>query len=213
MSEKHLFKSNGPMPDELFKQWMFGSTRRIQDPKMPFYIFLPVATGILIYCWLLAEVSWIHLAGGIVGAAFFWTIYEYVVHRYFFHQKPTSKFWRKLLYTVHISHHDYPNDKRLMLIGPEVSIPGFFLFYGVFYLLLGHPMVHPFMFGLVSCYLFYDWLHYAAHNYHFRNRLFQYYKRHHMQHHYLNDEKNYGFTTTAWDKVMGTKLDTKEDSK
>lgn len=201
------------MPDEVFERHMFGSSSRIRDPKVPFYIFMPMALALLGYCWSRTEISWMQMLAGLLGAVIFWTIYEYVVHRYFFHMNPRSPFWKKLLYTIHIGHHDYPNDRRLMLIEPGVSIPGFLAFYGLFYLLLGDPLVHSLMFGLVSCYLIYDWLHYAAHNYNFQNRLFQYYKRHHMQHHYLNEEKNYGFVTTVWDKIMGTKLNADDRTK
>lgn len=206
MKKNPLFKDKGNMPDRIFRERILMSPRRLQHPKVPFLIFTPIALGLLAYCIWNPGIDWLLFAGGLGGAVLFWTIYEYIVHRYFFHMQPRSSFWRKLLYSVHIAHHDYPNDKRLMLIGPEVSIPGFLIFYGLFYLLLGHPAVHAFMFGMVSCYLAYDWLHFAAHNYHFKNKLFQYYQRHHLEHHFRDNEKNYGFTTTVWDEVMGTKI-------
>lgn len=198
------------MPEAVFREKMFGSSRRLSDPRIPFLIFGPVALALFLYCLRHSELGLLQITGGLLGAILFWTLYEYVIHRFFFHLTPRNSFWEKLLYTIHIGHHDYPNDKRLMLLGLEVSVPGFFIFYTVFYLLLGHPLVHAFMLGMVCCYLFYDWLHYAAHNSRYKNKLFKYYQRHHMEHHFQAEDKNYGFITTTWDKILGTKLKHKE---
>lgn len=212
MPTEQPFVSKENMPEEVFAKRMFGSSRRIRDLKAPFMIFGPVAGLLLVYCVVHPGLGIARILLGLLGAVGFWTAYEYLLHRFFFHMTPRRKFTRKLLYTLHQAHHDYPNDKRLMLLEPQVSFSGFLVFYGLFYLVLGHPDVHVFMLGMILCYLAYEWLHFAVHNYDFRSPLFQYYKRHHLQHHYLDNRRNYGFITAAWDRLFGTKIEKENQS-
>ena len=149
---------------------------------------------------------------GLAGSVAFWTIFEYVTHRWFFHANPHNTWMRKLLDSMHWAHHEYPNDDRIMLVNPLISVPVAAEVYLVFYLLVGE-YAHPFIVGVMAIYLLYDWFHFASHNKNYDNWWFQLMKRHHMRHHYQDTEKNYGFTSTIWDKIWDTEIEIKDKAK
>lgn len=140
-----------------------------------------------------------------IGAIFFWTFFEYVTHRYFFHLDeyfPNSKIARKLAYTFHGIHHEFPRDKERLIMPP---IPGLLILtvlYGFFLLILGQ-YTYLFMPGFVTGYLLYTRIHYKTHTPPIPKYLKAQY-RHHSLHHYKYPEKAFGISTTLWDRVFGT---------
>lgn len=203
MKEK-LFESNKEMPEEVLRKKV-NPIPRLSNHWIPFLIYGPVVLAIFCYSFLVLDFSLLSFFLWFILAPPLWTIFEYFSHKYVLHAKPRSGFWSKLLYSVHTGHHDYPNDNRFVLVGLEVSVPALFIFYFLTYLILGE-MAHAFMAGWVSTYLFYDWLHFAAHNSNYNNRLFQLYKRHHLDHHFIDNEKNFGFISMLWDDLFRTRI-------
>lgn len=208
MPRKKLFLDSKDMPSDKMQNEVF-TWFYIINPHVPFYIYTPVAVGMLLISFLWAGLLWWQVLAGFGASIAFWTFFEYFMHRYAFHWEPQSPFWKKFTYTVHHGHHEYPNDNRLMLVAPFISISAFIIIWGLGYLAARH-YTHPFMAGMATCYMFYDWLHYASHNHNFDNRIFQILKAHHMRHHYEDNEKNYGFTSLIWDNIMRTLLKTKK---
>ena len=206
---KKLFLSNKNMPEEKMEKDVFPGFY-VLNPHIPFYLYTPISIGMLLLAVFYAHLLWWQILIGIGASFIFWPVFEYCMHRYLFHWESTTAFGKKFVYTVHRGHHDYPNDPRLMLVGPIISLPAFLAFWGIAYLLAGN-YAHPFMAGLGVCYMFYDWLHYASHNYNFNNSFFQTMKTHHMRHHYENNEKNFAFTTLFWDIIMNTLLRKKKN--
>ena len=52
---------------------------------------------------------------------------------------------------------------------------------------------------LFACYLFEEWLHYAMHFKHYKNRYFQYVRSHHLYHHSRKGAGlAYGMTSGIW---------------
>ncbi|MDR8393686.1 sterol desaturase family protein [Aliifodinibius sp. S!AR15-10] len=140
-----------------------------------------------------------------VGAMFFWTFFEYFFHRYINHVDeyfPNSELARKVAYTLHGNHHEYPRDKQRLVMPP---VPGLFIIvmlYLVFRLLLG-PLVYIFMPGFMTGYLIYTYIHTSTHKSNVPGYLKHLY-RHHALHHYKYPEKAFGVSTTLWDRVFGT---------
>jgi len=201
MPRKKLFLTNKDMPEDVIQDKVFPGFY-VTNPHMPFYMFTPVSLGMFYITIFHTELLWWQILIGIGVSLVFWPFFEYVMHRYMFHWEPKSAFFKKLVYTIHSGHHDYPNDDRLMLVGPIVSIPAFILFLGLAYLLVGN-YAFPFMGGISAFYMFYDWLHYASHHYNFDNKIFQALKVHHIRHHYEDNDKNFAF-------IFGTKLNMKK---
>ncbi len=208
MKKEKLFLSNKNMPEKIMEEEVFPGFY-ITQPHLPFLVFTPIALIMLGIALFYIQMPIKNILIGLGASLLFWPVFEYFMHRYLFHWEPKSAFGKKFIYTIHSGHHDYPNDNRLMLVGPIVSVPAFLMIWGLVYLIAGH-YTHPFMAGVATCYMFYDWLHYASHNYNFKNKIFQNLKTHHMRHHYEDNEKNFAFTTLIWDIIMRTLLQNKK---
>ncbi len=193
------------MPDTAYQQRILKGMY-IDNPTVQYIVYIPLIIAAMVYGMVSCGITWWECALAFLASAGFWTVFEYTMHRYFFHANPKRQWLRKFLYSIHWGHHEYPNDGRIMLVNPLVSVPTAGLLYLIFYLVAG-AYVHPFMAGVMSIYLLYDWFHFAAHNKNYNHWWFQLMKRHHLKHHYQDSTKNYGFTSTIWDKALDTELE------
>lgn len=124
-----------------------------------------------------------------------WTLAEYALHRYVYHEIPS------FLSVGHGLHHDAPRE----LIGVPWWLTSAILV-GVFYALA--QLMAPAPTGVVMGftwlgYIAYCLLHHGSHHWRFEVGYFRAMKRHHLLHHAF-PEKNWGFTTALWDRVFGT---------
>jgi sterol desaturase/sphingolipid hydroxylase (fatty acid hydroxylase superfamily) len=172
-------------------------------PVTPLVIYLPAVVYLLYGSFAQRKMSILAVAGCFALGLLFWTLLEYVIHRWCFHYEPKTRWGRKLHFIVHGVHHDYPNDASRLVMPPSVSVPLAVLFYGVFWLLLGK--VGPATWaGLICGYLFYDMLHYATHHFAMKNGVAAWLKQYHLWHHYKDDHAGYGVSSPLWDHVFGT---------
>lgn len=172
-------------------------------PATPHVVFLPVVAMLLVWSGRIGvrwETAGLLAAGGLAA----WTLTEYVMHRLVFHFRPRSAWQRWLFFMIHGVHHDYPNDSRRLVMPPLVSLPLASFFFGLFWLLLGPRHMPAFFAAFLVGYLCYDTLHFAIHHWAPRGALLQFIKRHHLRHHYLFGNRNYGVSTPIWDVVFGT---------
>jgi sterol desaturase/sphingolipid hydroxylase (fatty acid hydroxylase superfamily) len=139
-----------------------------------------------------------------VAALGFWTLAEYVLHRFIFHFHPTTALGKRISFLTHGVHHDYPNDSKRLVMPPLLGAPLAAIFYLTFYWVLGEVYVFPFFAGFISGYLVYDMMHYAIHHAKSSNRLFQEIKTHHMVHHFNDAESGFGVSSKLWDIVFQT---------
>jgi sterol desaturase/sphingolipid hydroxylase (fatty acid hydroxylase superfamily) len=143
--------------------------------------------------------SWalVYLAGFLA-----WTLIEYLLHRFVFHHAP-------VLARMHERHHDEP----LELIGTPawVSVSlGAVAVAGPCWAMLGFDLGTAATAGMVTGYLYYVLIHYVIH--HWQPRPGSYLsriRRWHALHHHFADEGNFGVTTTFWDHVLGTALESR----
>ena len=56
------------------------------------------------------------------GGMLFWTLFEYIAHRFIFHWVPKGPGATKFVYTLHGNHHHYPRDKQRLFMPPVPSI-------------------------------------------------------------------------------------------
>ena len=158
--------------------------------RVPFYvpliIFIPI---ISYYSYLSFEetgISVLQFAASVLIGAAVWTLMEYLIHRYIFHAHPTSDWAKKIHYTFHGIHHDYPQDSLRLVMPPPVSIPLAVIFYWMFFLVmkpLGILQFHYAYFaGFVAAYLIYDMMHYASHHVPMTGRYLKMVKDHLFEH-------------------------------
>ncbi|MEP7143506.1 MAG: sterol desaturase family protein [Ferruginibacter sp.] len=197
---KRNYISNSEESIKLFKNNIFDSLSKVHF-TVPLYIYIP---AILFFSYKAFSFTTsipgfvIYFIAGIIV----WTITEYFLHRYIFHYHPTSEFGRKMHFIFHGVHHDYPRDKKRLVMPPSASIPLAALFYFLFSLFLEQKFLFAFFPGFLLGYLVYDMLHYAMHHHNFKNPIMKKVKQHHMLHHYQDPTKGYGVSSSLWDIIL-----------
>ncbi len=145
-----------------------------------------------------------------IGGMFFWTLTEYILHRFAFHYHAETERGKKLNYILHGNHHEYPRDKERLFMPAAPSLIIASVLFILMYLVL-RKNVFPFFPGFMFGYLIYGSMHYAIHAW---NPPFKWMKglwRNHHLHHYKNDERGFGVSSTLWDHVFGTMFDLKKE--
>jgi len=171
--------------------------------KVHFTVPLVLYVPIIAWCLWQSEARW-SSAGWLVAGLFAWTLTEYVLHRFVFHWTPPGRLGARLHFIFHGVHHDYPNDRLRLVMPPAVSIPLAVLFFGLYRLLLGVPIVYPFFAGFLLGYLCYDMTHYAVHHLHWKHPFWQRIKQHHMLHHFQQPDRGFGVSSPLWDIIFQT---------
>ncbi|MBC7535571.1 MAG: sterol desaturase family protein [Ferruginibacter sp.] len=145
-----------------------------------------------------------------IGGIFFWSLTEYILHRFAFHYQPESERGKKFNYIIHGNHHQYPRDKERLFMPAAPSLIIAFTLFLLMFFLLGET-AFPFFPGFVFGYLLYGSMHYAIHAW---NPPFKWMKglwRNHHLHHYKNDDMGFGVSSTLWDHVFGTMFNLKKE--
>ncbi len=132
----------------------------------------------------------------------FWSLFEYLMHRYLFHLKSKRKWLKRLSFMLHGIHHQNPRDKERFFMPP---IPGAIIIAILFmisYVFIG-KYSFSFISGLITGYILYTQIHFGIHN----KQLPKYMEKiasHHLQHHYSHYNKAYGVSSPIWDIIFQT---------
>ncbi len=172
--------------------------------SVPLYIYIPVIAYFLYHSAIEVKLNVLSIIVLLILGIFFWTLLEYVLHRFIFHYEPKTDFGKKIHFVFHGVHHDYPRDAKRLVMVPTVSIPLAVFFYFLSLFILGASLSKPFFAGLVLGYLIYDMMHFALHHFGFKNQLLLELKKHHMKHHYSEPNKSFGVSSPLWDYIFGT---------
>ncbi len=146
------------------------------------------------------------VAAGVLSGLAFWTLLEYVLHRWVFHFEPdpASPLRRDLSFLIHGVHHDWPWDADRLVMPPVAAVVLAVAVGLPMRALLGTSWFPPAFAGLLAGYLWYDLTHYATHHLRPRTALGEMQRRNHMLHHFKAPHQLYGVTTPLWDFVFGT---------
>jgi sterol desaturase/sphingolipid hydroxylase (fatty acid hydroxylase superfamily) len=199
---KKTYVSNSEESTRMFKSDLMESLSKVHF-AVPLFIFVP-AIFIFAYKAFAAGVSVVNFGLYFLIGLAVWTLTEYIMHRFIFHYHPTSEFGKKIHFIFHGVHHDYPRDKKRLVLPPSVSIPLASLFYFLFRSFLPTQLLFSFFPGFLLGYLCYDMLHYAMHHYNFKSGIMKRIKQHHMLHHYQDPDKGYGVSSSLWDIILRT---------
>ncbi|MHC8949068.1 sterol desaturase family protein [Sphingobacterium hungaricum] len=211
---KKLFVSNSEESSRMFKNDFLESLTKIHY-AVPLVFWIPV---IIYFIWKALVPG--ELSGGKVFLYFvyglaFWTLAEYVLHRWVFHFEPKSKFGQRVHFIFHGVHHDFPKDRLRLVMPLSASIPMAAIIYFIFYLFFQEYTLAAFFAGFLVGYLIYDESHYAMHHANFKSGLFKKIKDHHMLHHYQDPEHGFGVSSYLWDVIFNSgfaKNKTRKDS-
>ena len=190
-----------------------GTTRLFENPilekltrthiAIPISILSGTGIGIVIYGLYHQKFSIFELALWFVVGLFSFTLLEYVMHRYLYHIKPTTEKRKKLQYTLHGVHHEYPNDKERLAMPPIVSVLLATLLFLLFNFLMGR-FSYAFAPGFFVGYSAYLFIHYSVHAFAPPKNFLKNLWIHHNIHHFKQSERAYGVSSPLWDHVFGT---------
>ena len=197
------YVSNKDETVRMFKSDFMEAFSRVHF-TVPLYIYVPVILIMLYLSIFVYYISVLNIVGLFIGGMAFWTLTEYLLHRFIFHHKAKSEFGKKIHFIFHGVHHDYPSDSKRLVMPPSVSIPLAVIFYFIFRLIFGQVLMLPFFAGFILGYLFYDISHYAIHHFNMHSKFWLAIKNHHMLHHYQDEFKGYGVSSPFWDYIFRT---------
>ncbi len=179
-------------------------------PLVIWGMYLPVIVLMPYYSSVQLGFSWLRISLTFIAALFFWTFFEYIMHRFVYHYVSDSPKMQKFIYTMHGNHHHYPRDKQRLFMPPLPSLILASAIFLLMYLIMG---LNVFMFfpGFLLGYLLYGSMHYAIHAW---NPPFKWMKplwRNHHLHHYKDEHRGFGVSNTLWDRIFGTMFDLKKE--
>jgi sterol desaturase/sphingolipid hydroxylase (fatty acid hydroxylase superfamily) len=146
--------------------------------------------------------AWRWLVDPLIGIVA-WTMVEYATHRWLFHIVPTSAWLRDR--QQHLAHHAAPMETDYYVIPLWLSLPVAGIVWVMLRPLTGSWHAAGLMLtGALTGYVTYEMVHYAIHQGQGTGRLLRFWRRHHLYHHFRDDERCFGFTTSVWDVVFRT---------
>lgn len=179
-------------------------------PLVIWGMYLPASVALIYYSAAKLSFSPWKIVLLFLAGSLSWTFFEYIMHRFLFHYMAESERARKFIYVMHGNHHHYPRDKERLFMPPVPSLILASAIFAIQYLILGN-LTFVFFPGFIIGYLMYGTMHYAIHAW---NPPFRWLKplwRNHHLHHYKDEGKGYGVSTTLWDHVFGTMFDVKKE--
>jgi sterol desaturase/sphingolipid hydroxylase (fatty acid hydroxylase superfamily) len=176
-------------------------------PAEPFVVFIPIVLAVFVYGLVAGSLSWYAHAAVYAGGYLFWTLSEYLLHRYLFHYEPTSEFGKKQMRLIHGIHHQFPSDTDRLVIPPTIGFVVGAIFFGLYTLVLGFWPGSAFWAGWVTGYMSYDFVHWSTHHRKPLTFIGRAQRRRHLLHHFKYPNACYGVSTGLWDWVFGTTAD------
>jgi cytochrome b involved in lipid metabolism len=135
-----------------------------------------------------------------------WTLFEYLLHRFVFHMSTSSGLMNFAHFLLHGIHHLTPTDPNRLAFPPIFGVVlGYSLYSGVVSA-FGAGVPQAILSGAFITYLFYDTMHYYFHHgdLPWLPSYFRWMKSRHLDHHFKDENRNYGVTSPLWDWVFGT---------
>ncbi|MVT06902.1 sterol desaturase family protein [Chitinophaga tropicalis] len=179
-------------------------------PLVIWAMYVPIIGYMLYYSYASLGFGIARVATVFFGAMFFWTFFEYIMHRYIFHLSSENPRVRRIIYVMHGNHHEYPRDKQRLFMPPVPSLILASVIFGAQYLFLQN-ITFMFFPGFMLGYLIYGSMHYAIHAWNPPFRFMKALWRNHHLHHYKGDEKGFGVSSSLWDYVFGTSFDLEKE--
>jgi sterol desaturase/sphingolipid hydroxylase (fatty acid hydroxylase superfamily) len=184
-------------------------------PLVIWGIYIPIIIFMLYYSSTILRFNITQIASLFLTGMFFWTFFEYIMHRFVFHFFAESEKAKKIVYIIHGNHHEYPRDRERLFMPPVPSLilasAIFALMYFIGYLLNASVNVFAFFPGFMLGYLIYGTMHYAIHAWNPPYKWMKPLWRNHHLHHYKNEQQGFGVSTTLWDRLFGTMFDLKKE--
>ena len=175
-------------------------------PLVIWGIYLPVIILLPYYAFINYFVAPWQIILIFLAGIFFWTFFEYVMHRFIFHWISENPRAQKITYIMHGNHHEFPRDRQRLFMPPVPSIIISCIIFLLFYVMM-NSRAFIFFPGFMLGYLVYGSMHYAIHTWRPPFKWMKPIWRNHHLHHYKSDTMGFGVSTHFWDKIFGTDFD------
>lgn len=175
-------------------------------PLVIWGMYIPIISFMIYKGYERTSASALLIISVFLGGMFFWTFFEYIMHRFIFHFVSDNPKTKQFIYVMHGNHHEYPRDKERLFMPPVPSLIITTVLFTIYYLVMGNYALFFFP-GFVLGYLMYGTMHYAIHAWNPPYKWMKPLWRNHHLHHYKNDHQGFGVSSTIWDHVFGTMFD------
>jgi sterol desaturase/sphingolipid hydroxylase (fatty acid hydroxylase superfamily) len=185
---------------------------RQREPR--FAVLLYAALSVLAYAYALATSGIFWALFSVVLGIVLMPVVEFIVHKYVLHilvlakTPATAQFWDR----VHYAHHMEPKDPSVILAHPASTV----LLVAVIGTIAWAIGVRPAPIVGISfaLFAFYEIVHFACHmDYDFESSYFRYRRQAHAIHHYIDENRNFGITSSVADRLLGTLVGDKKELK
>ena len=170
---------------------------------IPLTLFYGSGVAATLYGVLRLKLDLAASIGLFLVGTFFFTLVEYLVHRYFYHMEASNPKRQRVQYIFHGIHHDHPRDKKRLALPPLMTVLVAAMFLGLFRLLLG-SYGWAFGGGFMVGYATYLLAHYAIHIHRAPKNFLSVIWKHHNLHHFADTDGAFGVSSPFWDHVFGT---------
>jgi len=171
--------------------------------SFPLIIFGVISVALIYYGLIEKGFEAPIMIGLFATGLFFFTFVEYIMHRYLYHIPATSDKKKKISYTMHGVHHDYPKDKSRLAMPPVLSLIIVTVLFIIYRAVLG-DYVFGFLAGFLIGYAAYLAVHYSVHAFKVPNNFLKVLWQHHSIHHYRESDRAFGVSSPLWDHIFRT---------
>ncbi|TDN90468.1 fatty acid hydroxylase family protein [Salegentibacter sp. 24] len=171
--------------------------------SIPLIIFGVIAAALIYYGIIEKGFKAPLMIGLFITGLFFFTFVEYIMHRYLYHLPATSERKKKISYTMHGVHHDYPKDKSRLAMPPVLSLIIATVLFIIYRAVLG-DYVFGFLAGFLIGYAAYLAVHYSVHAFKVPDNFLKILWHHHSIHHYRESDRAFGVSSPLWDHIFRT---------
>jgi len=170
-----------------------------------FFMWIPII-GWCVYQSLQHGLTAPMAVGAFLFGMLIWTFLEYLLHRFVFHMDTSTGGWNFIHFMAHGIHHLCPTDASRLTFPPVFSVFVGSFFYALVVGGIGPGFAEGLFAGGAFTYMMYDAMHYTFHHGEsvWMPAYVRWMKSRHMDHHYKNENKNFGVTCPLWDYVFGT---------
>ncbi len=181
----------------------------ISYPSIQMYFVLLVGSIIVAFViYPYTPVSEFRLLGSIIVTLLAYPFVEYGVHRFILHgrylyRSPwTAALWKR----IHYDHHQDPNDLRVLFGSVSTTLPTIVVTTFPIGLSIGGWACVPLSFATgLACFMVYELCHCMQHlRVNPKSKFLRRIKRHHLMHHFHNEQGNFGITSLLCDHVFGS---------
>ena len=170
---------------------------------VPITIFVVYAASLLFWSYTYTQLSVGTVICFFLLGILVFTWVEYQVHRNLFHMEVLTEFRRRVQYTIHGVHHEFPKGKDRLAMPPVLSVTIATALLFIFSLILG-DLAFSFLAGFLVGYAAYLLVHYMVHVFRPPQNFLKSLWINHSIHHYKHGQSVFGVSSPLWDYVYGT---------